>query len=253
MVTDDRQHVSTLETTIAILETLQRREKAGVTELASALDMSKGNVHKHLNTLCDHGFLDRDGTHYRFGLRFFEIGSSARRFRPLFHEATPRIRELAAVTNKTATLMIPNQNTGVYVHSIDPDDGTRPSLMQGERKRLHRTASGLAILSCFPETKCLELLPETLEDEEQNALIRRLQQIAEQGFAVDRLPETMEFREIAAPVRAKDGSPAGAVGLIINDVSETNKQVEYNYEKLVKKTSATLSKRLYLRQKSTES
>jgi DNA-binding IclR family transcriptional regulator len=47
--------VQTVETSFEIIDCLEEREKAGVTELSEALDISKSAVHRHLTTLVNRG------------------------------------------------------------------------------------------------------------------------------------------------------------------------------------------------------
>lgn len=238
------KHVSTLETTFAILETLQDRETAGVSELATALDMSKANVHKHLTTLRDHGFMARDGQEYRLGLRFYELGVTVRDQRPLYQETAPKVVELAEITNQTATMLIPSRETGIYMSSIDPGSRSRSSDLEGERRPLHETASGRAVLSQYSESRRLELVPEA---KVTDALSDHLDHIDEQGVVVARGPGSDDRQEIAAPVTTGSGAPVGAVALIIEQGLDKSEQVEQNYKQLIKKTGATLSKRMRLR------
>lgn len=240
---DKSRHVSAVETAITILKTLQGREPAGVSELATSLDMSKANVHKHLATLHDHGFLARDDQEYRLGLRFFELGSGARNQSPLYQEGAPKIVDLAEISNQTATLMVPSGHAGIYIRSIDPDSTRKAGVMEGERRLLTETASGRAVLACYSETERGELLPE----EVTNTLIGHLHEINEKGVAVTEVSRDDHLQEIAAPVTDEDGGPIGAIALILGDESERSEQVERNYRQLVKKTSNTLSKRMHLR------
>lgn len=51
--------VQTVETNFELLDCLEERGKAGVTELATALDISKSAVHRHLTTLVNHGRVEK--------------------------------------------------------------------------------------------------------------------------------------------------------------------------------------------------
>lgn len=248
MATGRRPRVQAVNTTVSILETVQERGAAGVTELARALNMSKANVHKHLATLCENGFLIQDGEEYRSGLRLFEMGTTARDNRTLYREAAPNVQELAEVTNKVATLLIPAGDEGVYVRCIDPHEQSKPGDLEGVRRPLYETASGQAVLARLSADERSDRLPETLDKDRQKTLLANRKRIDESGVAMATLPRGEGLRELSSPVTV-DGEPVGAIGLILDGAAQSSDQVEPSYAQLVKKTGKTLSKRMRLRRK----
>lgn len=61
--------VKTARTTFRVLDEVTARERAGVTELASALELSKSAVHRHLATLVAEGLVEKHDGAYRRSLR----------------------------------------------------------------------------------------------------------------------------------------------------------------------------------------
>jgi DNA-binding IclR family transcriptional regulator len=61
--------VRTARTTFRVLDEVRARERAGVTELATALEMSKSAVHRHLATLVAEGRVEKHDGEYRRSLR----------------------------------------------------------------------------------------------------------------------------------------------------------------------------------------
>ncbi|MFC7249196.1 IclR family transcriptional regulator [Halomicroarcula sp. GCM10025324] len=246
MANSERQSVRAVDTMFSILETVQQREVAGVTELARELDKSKSNVYKHMITLCEHGLVVRDGNKFRLGLRPFEMGSLARRRHPLYREAAANVQELADVTNESAALLVPNQRMGIYIQSINPDDRSTPGSVEGTRCRLHETASGQAILACYGPEKREKLLPETLADNEQQTLTENVDRIDKDGITVATLPWDSDLCEIAAPITVEE-DPVGSIGLLIDSTNDSSDRIGPNYGQIVKKMGKTLSKRMHLR------
>lgn len=242
---DEREHVAAVDTTVAILGALQERKVAGVTELARMLDISKANVHKHLVTLCDHGFLRRAGDKYQLGFRFFELGSEVRNGEALFREAATSIHELAAITDKVATLTIQDGDAGVYIYSIDPQQDSGPGMKEGTRIPLYETAPGRAILARCSDDERDSRLPDALDEETVANLTKQFRTVEERGVAIAGAADKPGLREVAAPVTVDD-DPLGAVGLFAADAGDASKQLESNYTKLVKKTAGTVSKRMQL-------
>jgi DNA-binding IclR family transcriptional regulator len=68
--TDDAgRTVKTARTTFRVLDEVGAREQVGVTELASALGLSKSAVHRHLTTLVAEGRIEKHDGEYRRSLR----------------------------------------------------------------------------------------------------------------------------------------------------------------------------------------
>ncbi|MFC7157520.1 IclR family transcriptional regulator [Halomarina halobia] len=239
MIADERYHVTAIDTAVSILEVLQDRKITGPTEIARTLDVSKANVHKHLVTLHDHGFLRRDGDKYRLGYRFYEFGSTVRNEEPLFQEAIASLQELATIADEVATLLIRDGDVGVYIHSIDPDRDGQPGVKAGTRISLDETASGRAILASLDRVGSDSPVGPSAANG-----TGRLGSAGE-GWIAQTDDET-GLREIAAPVTMDDGEPIGAVALFV-DAPSVSEQVESNYTKLVKKTAQTVSKRMGIR------
>jgi DNA-binding IclR family transcriptional regulator len=61
--TDEMYQVKTVLKAFQILETVQELERAGVSDIASKLDMSKSSVYKHLNTLESVGYVLKEDGH----------------------------------------------------------------------------------------------------------------------------------------------------------------------------------------------
>jgi DNA-binding IclR family transcriptional regulator len=66
---DSGRTVKTARTTFRVLDEVTAREQVGVTELASALEMSKSAVHRHLATLVAEGRIEKCDGEYRRSLR----------------------------------------------------------------------------------------------------------------------------------------------------------------------------------------
>lgn len=242
MTGDKQQRVSAVDTTVTILEVIQEQEIAGITEIAKTLGVSKANVHKHLMTLCDHGFARQEGDKYQLGYRFFEFGSDVRNDESLFQEAVSNLQELATITDEVATLLIRDGDEGVYIYSIDPERDSRPGPKEGVRAPLHETASGHAILSCLDGNEYeTEVSGEVLRGE----VSERLGTTDGQWVAITY--EDIGQREIAAPITIANGEPIGAVALLVDVTQDVSEQVESNYTKLVKRTAQTVSKRMGIR------
>jgi DNA-binding IclR family transcriptional regulator len=246
MSTDSRR-VAAVNTTVAILDVLQEEEIAGVSELARTLDCSKANVHKHLVTLCDHGFVRRAGEKYQLGYRFFELGANVRNRDPLYQEAAESIRELAAMTNKVATLSVPDDDVVVCLCSVDPEHDIRPGSGEGKRTPLFECAAGRAILAGYSRDECIRRLPDDLNESAIGDRLEQLREIDETGVATVTRNDAINTHEIAAPIVVDNEKPLGAVSLVLDAGNSPSERLESNYMKFVKRIAETLSKRMQIR------
>lgn len=209
-MTPAKHPVKATETTLSLLEVLKETE-GRVTELAKRLDISKSAVHNHLSTLEQHGYVVKEDDHYRLGLKFLDLGGSIRNGLRLFKVAEPEVKQLAEETGELANLMTEELGRGVYLYRSKGMDAVDMDTYIGMRKHLHATALGKAILSCFPEPRVREIidrhgLPAVTENTitDPAALFEDLENIRQQGFAVDDEEATGGVRCIAAPVTTDD-------------------------------------------------
>jgi DNA-binding IclR family transcriptional regulator len=199
--------VGATEKTLRILGALKDLNGAGVTELASTLDISKGSVHNHLTTLEEHEYVVKEGSTYRLGLRFLELGEYARHQTRLLNIAKPEIDDLAEQTGEIANLMIEEHGRGVYLYISRGDNAVNLDTKMGTRQYLHTSALGKAILSNMESEQFEAVIdrhglpaetPNTVTDEE--VLHGELDKIREQGVAFDGEERAEGIRCVAAPI-----------------------------------------------------
>ncbi|WP_277542324.1 IclR family transcriptional regulator [Haloarcula laminariae] len=205
---DESYPVQATATTIRVTEALLERNQAGVTELATALDLSKGAVHNHLQTLHRMEFVVRDGRQYRVSSRFLDVASRARDGNPVYRAARGEVAQLARSSGEVASLVVEEHGKAVYVLVTDGEDG-QTAIREGRRRPLYTDAAGKAILAHLPEDEVRDLTGTIPEDE--TALSRELRTVREQSVAFDREERADGTRSVAAAVTTEDGRPVGAV------------------------------------------
>lgn len=211
------QRLKSLEHTFAIVTELQERERAGVTELARATDLSKSSVYKHLATLAAGDFVTKDGDEYRLGLRFLDIGAQVRTRVDGARVIRSKLREIAEETEETAQFSTMEHGRAVVLFR---DTGRRGVLTKGrvgKRFYLHQTAGGKSILAQLSDERIHELVetyglpaatPNTITDEE--TLFEELERVRERGFAYNYEESTEGLRAVGVPLRGPDRTVLGA-------------------------------------------
>ena len=208
--------VGATRTTFRVIEALRDSGGAGVTELANELGISKSAVHNHLVTLERLEFVRKEGTQYRLGLGFLDLGTAVRDDTPPCALARPVVDTLAEQTGELASLVIPEFGAAVYAYTRRPCEETPIRL--GSRVPLHAGAPGKAVLarrSGDAVTEYVEtygLAKSTRRTITDAADLRaELRTIRDQGLAFDRGEEVRGRRAVAAPVCDEDDRPIAAV------------------------------------------
>lgn len=212
--------VGATDKTLRILEELRRRDGAGITELAEALDMSKGTVHNHLSTLQEHEYVVNDDATYRLGLRFLEMGEYARQQTRLLGVAKSEIDELAQETGEIANLMVEEHGRGTYIYIAKGQQAVNLDTHVGTRQYLHTSAVGKSILSKMDDDQFEEVIgrhdlpaetPNTVTSEE--TLLEELEEIRERGVAFDGEERAEGIRCVAAPITDNEDNLLGGVSV----------------------------------------
>jgi DNA-binding IclR family transcriptional regulator len=212
--------VKGVETACRVLEALRELDGAGVTEVADHVGVSKATAHGHLTTLYKHEFVARDGDDYRVSLRFVDFGEHAKNGVEIHEVATQEVDKLADRTGEVAQYMVEEHGRGVYLHKARGADAVQTASYTGNRKRLHCTALGKAILAHLSEARVRaiadrhglpEATPATITDVE--TLLEELATIRERGVAFDDEEILQGLRCVAAPITGQDGDLFGAISV----------------------------------------
>ncbi|QLH78297.1 MarR family transcriptional regulator [Halosimplex rubrum] len=239
--------VSATATSVTILESLRRQGTAGVTAIAEDIDGSKANVHKHLATLEDAGFVRSADGQYELGHRFLGFAVASKRQEPAYIEGVSNLAKLADVTGATATLVVREGLEAVYLHTVVPVGRVDTDSLEGRRGPLTSVPGGLAILSCYPPERRRALVEETVDDTDRvEPLLDRLRTAAQESAVVEPAESHDGPDEIVAPIAGPDGDPAGAVGVERPTTSDESDRVEADLRKLVRNTAGAISNRLSL-------
>lgn len=212
--------VKGVRTTLRIIEALQDLNGAGVTELASQLDLPKSSVHNYLSTLVEEEYLIKRNREYHVGLRFLNLGSHAQHERQVYSIAKPEVEDLAESTGELVNLLVEEHGRGVYIYRSAGQQAVNVDAHIGHRVHLHNTALGKAILAFLPEVYVKDILdvrgmPQTTENTITNEqeLIEELLEIRERGIAFDREERLPGLRCAAAPITTDKNRAIGAISI----------------------------------------
>ncbi|WIV68172.1 IclR family transcriptional regulator [Natrialbaceae archaeon AArc-T1-2] len=196
--------VKSNRTLFAIIDELQTRGSAGVTELANEIGFSKSTVHKHLTSLEEEDFVVNDGGRYRLGFRFLTIGGTLRDENDLCHQANVKAGELGNETDQMVLVSIKEEGRGIFTF-VDRSRYDIKNIILGERFHLHATASGKAMLATHADEEIEEIVDDnglteltssTITDKAE--LLERIGVIRERGYALNLEERQRGIRAVSA-------------------------------------------------------
>ncbi|QFU84820.1 IclR family transcriptional regulator [Natronorubrum aibiense] len=207
-MTDESQLLTTTDTSLTVIETIQELDGATPAELAATTELSKSTVYKHLYTLSQHGYVISDGNEYRLGTRFYHIGMYVRNRSKVYELAGKYVIELAEQSNEESDFGI--EENGRIVTLFDSvGSSAKPSSRLNNYEYMHTTAIGKAILARLPESRVNEIvdrwgLPELTEETitSRSELKAELDRIRERGYAIND-QESIPGKRVAGVI-AKD-------------------------------------------------
>ena len=236
--------VQSTATTMRVVDALLERGEAGVTELATALDLSKGAVHNHLTTLQQLDLVVREDRRYRVGAGFLDIAARARESMPVYQAARSEVARLARASGEVAALVVAEGDVAAYL-LVRGDETAETPLREGLRRPLQTDPAGKAILAHRPDEAVESLLAATaIEDDTAAALRGELRTIRERSVAFDR-GEEGATGTVAAPLTTEDGRAVGAVCVTGPTNRMTGKRLEEDVTGLVVSSANSISVDLF--------
>jgi DNA-binding IclR family transcriptional regulator len=210
--------VQSVQTAVDIVEYLREVGEAGVTELATALDCSKGTVHSHLATLLENEYVVRRGDRYGLSLKLLDLGEFVKSRIDIYDVVTDELDDLAAETGEVAQFATEEHGRAVYLDKARGEQAVNTASTVGKREYIHCISLGKAMLAHLPEERVEGIVdrhglpaqtPNTITDRE--TLFAELETIRERGYAVDDEEKIEGVRCVAAPLT--DDGVVGAISI----------------------------------------
>jgi len=185
-------------------------------ELTERTGLPKSTVHRMIDQLVSIGWIEREVSGYRIGMRLFEIGGLASRRSRLSDLAYPHLHALSVATGLAVQMAILDGTDVVYLERI-PMKGFHLPTRQGGRQPAYCTALGKAMLA-FDDAATAEVMEQELPARTSRTLTTarelaiELERIAETGLAFDHQESYEGMACVAAPLRSS-GRAIGAVSV----------------------------------------
>jgi IclR family transcriptional regulator, acetate operon repressor len=212
--------VQSVERALDVLEVLAGAGKEmGISELGQATSLPYATIHRLTSTLVARGYMRQDPRtrKYVLGARLVDLGTAAGF---TFGSSTRVFLEhVVERTGETANLALLEDGYVVYVAQAASPRLMRMFTQVGNRVLPHRTAVGKVLLAQQPRAAVERIVqrnglpPATVNTiTDRDALLAELDQVREQGFALDLEEQEEGVTCVAVPVLPRNG-PAAAISI----------------------------------------
>jgi DNA-binding IclR family transcriptional regulator len=190
-------------------------------ELSRRLNIPKSSASYLLRTLETQGYLARDPENgkYKVGLKILSLSRGALGGIDVRGVAFPIMRRLMQQTGLTCHLAVLDGAEAVYVEKIEPEGFIRMDTWVGRRMKVHATSVGKAIVAYLPEEQLQDIVRKSGMEKRtaktittMPRLVRELEKVRAQGYAMDDEENNLGARCVGAPVFDERGI-AASVGL----------------------------------------
>ncbi|MDN5697712.1 MAG: IclR family transcriptional regulator [Rubrobacter sp.] len=218
-----RYSLSSVSSAVRVLCAFTPTEpELGVSELARRLGLGKSTVHRLLSTLSEGNLIERNPQtgRYRLGLKIYELGTVVSSRLNLHEAVAMHIDGLRDLTGETVHVGILDGAEVVYVERRESPHTLRLFGEVGHRNLAHCTSTGKVLLASIEDEALDEILksaaleaktPHTMTDPDE--LRREMEEIREQGFAVNMNEAEVGVASIAAPIRDSSGKVIAAISV----------------------------------------
>jgi len=247
------QLVKSVDRALNILEVVsQSKEPLGVTELSNKMDLNKSTVYRMLNTLQYRGYIaqDNENDKYTTGLKLFELGSLVINELDLRKTSISYLEDLMKLTGETVHLGILDDGEVIYIEKVESSETIRMHSKIGKRVYAHNTSLGKILLAYSDEEVMENILnnkglPKTTENTiiKQNKFKKHLQQVKEQGYAVDNEESEKGINCIAGPIFDHKGEITAAFSISVPKI-RLNVDITKKYGDLILEYSKRISEAL---------
>ena len=179
--------------------------------LSRLVDIPKSSLYRVVKTLSEMNYLryDDQSKRYYLGTRVLSLGFSVLQSMELREIARPYLEKLSRECNKTVNLAILDKHEMVYVERVRVPGIRAFNISIGNRIPVWSTAVGKAVLAHLEPAKLKALLKQLRELPEfkvgENRLIKALDQVRRDGFALNDQEFLRGIRAVAVPIFSPDG------------------------------------------------
>lgn len=204
--------VRQIENALDLMEIFSRdKSPLTLTELSRALEIPKSSAFNIIETLLVRGYLyeTRPRGGYYPTMRLLEMARSMAEGEPLVQRIHGELTSLAAASGETAVLSVRERNDAMYVDVVESTALIRYFARIGERRPIHTTSSGKAILTTYEPDERAGILNALNYTPYQEATKRNAAELAadldeaiDRGWCEDRAESTPDVMGLGVAIVA---------------------------------------------------
>ena len=204
----DKDYIKSIEKCCTILDFLHRK-RLTLDEITQLSGYKKTTCFRLLKTMRTLGLVEMNpaGKKYQYGPRLAALGLSALKNMDLRQAALPILKRLRDETGETINLTILNGLEILYVERVMSDYLVNVNVNVGDRLPVHCASMGKVILAYLPESQLEEIISSidfAAKTENtiisKTALLKELEQIRVDGYAINDEELEKGLRAVAAPI-----------------------------------------------------
>ncbi|MDO9527434.1 MAG: IclR family transcriptional regulator [Gemmobacter sp.] len=206
------------------------------------IETPKSSVLNLMRALVQSGYVDhRDGL-YKLSAKSFVLASAMLSRRTYPEAALPSLRRLVEATGETAKIseITTEGDEFVYIAKVESRHSLRFAATVGDRRPLHSTAAGLALLSAMPLAAVQSYLQRatftpltSLTKTRRIDVANAIDQARDRGLAITTGESTLGLSAVAAPVIGAGGHLSALV------LGAPTERFDARSEEFIEKTVAT--------------
>jgi DNA-binding IclR family transcriptional regulator len=219
----DKDHIKSIEKCFAILDCLHARQSLmTLEEITQAAGLKKTTCFRLLKTLRTLGIIELSPAtkKYQYAPRLAAIGLAALKNMNLRQAALPILRQLRDETGETVNLTILSGSDILYVERVMSDYLVNVNVNIGDRLPVYCASMGKVILAYLPQDRLEAILssvsfkPKTDNTiVSRSALVNELEQIRNNGYAINDEELEKGLRAVAAPIFNYTGEAFAATNI----------------------------------------
>ncbi len=218
---------TSLGKTLAILSTFDESTPIQRTsDIAARLGLNISTVSRHLNTLLDWGFVERDAVTgaYFPGIAIVAIAGAALQSKDCYRYAYPELQRVSIRCNVHGHMGVPRGTDVVHLISSSCEKTMDLIIPMGHRHPMYCSAMGRAILAYLPASRVQNIIDgshriryakDTLVDPED--IKQELIKTRKKGYCVLVNELTDGQGSIAAPVFDRNRNPVAAISVSVSE------------------------------------
>ena len=246
--------LNTVVKTFKVIEFLcENQHDCTLTEVAKNLQFSIGTIQRITGTLLKLGYIQKESHSKKLHLtsKWLRIGFASLDQLNLRKIAISHLKKLNDKINETVSLAVLDKDELVYVERFQSSHHVTTNIRPGDRRQLHCTSIGKAILAFQTESdrkaildriKLIKYTSKTIVVKKK--LLSELTRIKKQGFAENSGEITSDLFGIAVPIINNSGVAVAGVNIVMPKLRFSKEKVYKQYLPYLVETGKLISSEL---------